>query len=188
MHKLGFQRQTDGDFYEEVPHKYDNIFSCEQTSGPERLVIAPEGNHINILIDLAGAWDSDYWLLYILLVSRRGNEAARYQSPTQLDYDELQAFLGEYGEYLSSDGRHHFWIGSIEDEGMLVYDHHNVIYAYGDLDAYEARLIQRGLKIGEVSFPSPHTHCYNQENDENESRILTHWDWIQSPLQDGDDY
>lgn len=188
MHKLGAHRKTEGAFYEEFPFKYDNIFCREKTTGPERLLIAPSAGHISILIDLATAWNGDYWLLYILMISRCGNEAARYQSPGPVDFDALQSFLYKFGHYLSTDGRHHFWIGSIQNEGMLIYDQHDVIYAYGDLDAYEAKLVQRGLTIASVTFPSPHTHCYNAENDADESRILQHFDWIKSPLRDSDDY
>ncbi len=188
MHKLGVFLENDTDFHDEVPFRYDNVYSREQTTGPERLVIAPREAHIDILIDLAATWQSDYWLLYILLVSRCGKEPSRYQSPAELDFEKLKEFLTEFGSFLSTDGRHHFWIGSTQNEGMLIYDQHDVIYAYGNLDEYEARLVRRGLTIGEVSFPAPHLHCYNQENDEHEIGLLNYFDWMQSPLQDGDEY
>jgi len=187
MHKLGVLLKTDEDFDDEVPHHYENLFAREKTSGPERLIIAPSTDHIRILLDLAAAWESNYWLLYVLLNSWIGNEPGRYQSPWPLDYEEVQKFLGEFGNYLASDARHHFWIGSTQQKALLVYDRHDVIYAYGPLDAYEARLVQRGLRIGQVRFPAPHSHCFNAENNEFERKILFCWNWIQSPLKDGQD-
>lgn len=188
MHKLGVFNDTDSEYRDEIPHRYDDIYSHEKTTGPDRLVIAPKEKHVEILLDLAEVWNSDYWLFYILLVSRWNYKPSRYQSPCSLNFEELKTFLEQYETFLSTDGRHHFWIGSTENEGMLIYDHHDVIYAYGNLDEYETRLDQRGLKVGKVSFPAPHSHCYNQENDECEQKLMNHWEWIQSPLQDGDDY
>ena len=188
MYKLGMQQTTEDGLCSERPYRHGNVFSREQTSGPARLVVAPEADAVGTLLDLARSWNGDYWLLYVLLVSRRGNPAGRYQSPSSLDYDELCAFLREYGSFLASDGRHHFWIGSTDKEGLLIYDQHDVIYAYGNLDAYETRLAQRGLKMGDVAFPYPHTHCYNSENDEDEAKLIAHWDWLHFPLQAGDEY
>ncbi len=182
MHKLGTLRAGDA-----VPVIYPDIYDREPTSGPDRLVIAPATNHSNVLLDLADLWSGEFWLLYVLLVSRRDHEPGRYQSPFTVTPEQLRDFIDTYGSYLNSDGRHHFWVGSPAGEGTLVYDQHNVIYAYGPLESYEELLRSRGFHQAEVRSPSPHTHHYHGANDVYEDRILDHWSWHYTPLRDGDE-
>jgi len=188
MHKLGAHRESSGDFHEQVPWSFNDVYRREKTTGADRLVIAPSKDQIGVLLDLATVWSGDYWLLYVLLVSRCDQEPGRYQSPKLLTYDELASFCSQFKQYLETDGRHHFWIGSANQVGTLVYDQHNIIYAYGPLEQYEALLTRRGLRSGEISIPSPHTHCFNPENDQQEKNFLGHWQWIRTPLRDGDEY
>jgi len=183
MYKLG--TITDN---EQVPFSYPNVWAAERTSGPVRLVIGPTRGHIGLMRELATCWSPGYSLLYVLLVSRLGNEPGRYQCPDPLFLVELDGFLETYGTFLESDGRHHLWIGSLTNEGTLVYDRHNVIYAYGPLDSYRRILDRRGLgEVPEVRFPAPHTHEYNEQNDAWEDRLMNHWVWRKFPLQDNDD-
>jgi hypothetical protein len=71
---------------------------------------------------------------------------------------------------------------------LLVYDRHNVIYAYGQLAAYEKILVQRGLKRADVvAFPVPHVHNYNAVYDSEQNAILRYWQWNESPLQEQDE-
>jgi hypothetical protein len=71
---------------------------------------------------------------------------------------------------------------------MLIYDRHNVIYAYGPLDAFREVLAAEGLKeVPSVCFPSPHSHHYHQSLDSEEERLLQYWDWQRSPLKESDD-
>jgi hypothetical protein len=172
----------------EREHAYGNVWEIESTTGPKRMVIAPSSGHIELLQSLAAGWNDGYFLLYVLLVSCRGNRPGRYQSPGPLTAADVRAFCGEYGAYLETDGRHHFWIGSPTDQGTLVYDQHNVIFAYGDLASYERIATGRGLVQGHVRFPAPHTHQYNEGNDEREDAILSHWEWRWCALQDNDEY
>lgn len=183
MYKFGI---VEGDA--QRPFKYPNIWATEITTGPERLIIAPGEGHVDLLLDLAFCWHGEYYLLYVLLVSRLGNDAGRYQTPSPLDFATVRSFCKRYEDYLQTDGRHHFWIGSAENEGTLVYDQHNVIYAYGDLCTYRDIVTGRGLREADVRFPAPHTHNYNQDNDAEEATILSHWNWRYSPLQKGDEY
>ena len=181
--KLGTIRDN-----EDIAHVYPDIWEREQTTGPDRLVIAPSANHTHYLSQLAELWSSDFWILYVLLVSRGDNETGRYESPVALSFDELRSFLDEFAVYFNTDGRHHVWIGSTTNEGLLVYDHHNVIYAYGELDVYEEFLRRNGFHQSAVSFPVPHSHYYNEENDEDENRIFDRFNWRYSPLQEDDEW
>jgi hypothetical protein len=71
---------------------------------------------------------------------------------------------------------------------MLIYDRHNVIYAYGPLDSWRLALASMGFKeVPDVRFPSPHSHHYHQSLDIEEDRLLNHWDWYRTPLKDSDE-
>jgi hypothetical protein len=175
---------ADGTFSE---FRHPDVYDIEQTTGPTRLVIAPSGNHVQLLLELARCWQGSYYLLYVLRMSGAGHEAGRYQSPHLLDVGELAVFLSQYRDFLEGDCRHALWIGSPGGEGTLVYDHHNVLFGYGPLEAYKRVLDRRGLRRGSVRIPNPHSHPYHADYDAMERRLLAQWDWIHSPLRDGDD-
>jgi hypothetical protein len=128
-----------------------------------------------------------FGILYVLLTPRKENQPGRYQSPRPCSRDEMESFLLEFREFFESDGRHHVWVMSLPESSTLVYDQHNVIFAYGPLQEFTEVLKASGFQEGTVSFPSPHAHNYNAENDDTEERLLNHWAWIQTPLQPGDD-
>ena len=170
-----------------VPHSYDNIWEIEQTTGPQRLVIAPSADQIDLLIKLARVLPEPFGVLYVLLVPRKGNQPGRYQCPRPCSRSEMESFLLEFKDYFESDGRHHVWVMSLPESSTLVYDQHNIIFAYGPLQEFTEILNESGFREGPVSIPSPHAHNYNAENDDTEERLLNHWAWIQSPLQPGDE-
>jgi hypothetical protein len=183
MYKLGFFK-NDGT---EVPFRYHDIWAIEHTKGPDRIVIAPSKDHIDRLLELSSSWKGPRKILYILLTSRCDNKLGRYESPS-LTETQLSDFLNRYRDFLESDARHHLWIGLYRSNALLVYDQHNVIYGYGDLDEYQKVLKKKGFSEGTVTFPSPHTHPYHQANDSHEVKILTEWEWKWSPLDENDEY
>jgi hypothetical protein len=170
-----------------IPYRYSNCWDIEKTTGPERLVIGPESSQVELLIKLARTLAEPFGILYVLLVSRKDNEPARYQCPYPCDRGEMESFFRTFRDFFESDGRHHVWLTSLPDSSTLVYDQHNVIYAYGPLRQFEIVLRDQGMKRGEVSFPIPHSHHYNPEFDDEEQRLLDHWNWRRSPLQESDD-
>src|SRR5262245_2202403 len=104
----------------DVPYVHPDIWAREvPSSGGERLIIAPSRDHVGLMLRLAQLWLGEYYLLYVLVVSRCDAQPGRYQSPGPVDYDGLDDFLRRYAAFLSSDGRHHLWIGSPENEGTL---------------------------------------------------------------------
>lgn len=171
-----------------LPYVYPNVWEVEQTTGPQRLVIAPSGNHIDLLIELTRQLPEPFGVLYVLVVPRGGSgEPGRYQSAQPCDRKELERFLRRFQKLLESDARQHLWLLSLPSQAQLIYDNHNVIYAYGPLDAFKRVLTAKGLTEGQVQFPSPHAHNYNAEFDEDERQIMSYWEWIYFPLAEGDD-
>jgi hypothetical protein len=177
-----------GEWHLRTPVRYQDVYGVEQTTGPQRLLIAPSDRHVEVLLSVAEVWRRDYYLLYVLLVPRRGKrEPGRYQSPGPLSFDQVAAFCRRFAPFLRGDGRHHLWVGSTIGAGTLVYDHHEWIYAYGDLPAYVRVLQSRGFAEGEPHLPVPHSHNYNAAYDDTEDELAEYWEWTHFPLQPGDD-
>jgi hypothetical protein len=172
----------------ECPYQYEDTWARQETTGPVRLVIAPSSGHVNLLHKLAAAMNEPYGLLYVLHTPRNDvNSAGRYQSPEPISGTELESFLQEFSDFLEGDGRHQFWIGAADNSALLVYDNHNVIYAYGPLENFQAILLRNGFSQSEkVVFPDPHVHRCNPSFDERAGELLKHWSWKKLPLQDSD--
>ena len=174
---------------EATDHDYGSIYFREPCGDSERLVIGASKKPIALLDKLSGCFSSEVtYALYVLLVSRLGHPSGRYQSPLLDTHEDLQVFLYTFQEYFESDGRHHLWIGAPDGSAMLVFDQHDVIFAYGDLDAFERVLIDEGYTPKDFWFPAPHGHSYNPENDKYEDEIMSHFDWVRTDLQDGDEW
>ena len=172
-----------------LPLRHPNVYSIEQTTGPDRLLIGPEAQHIEVLLALAELWKRDYYLLYVLLVPRLGKrDSGRYQSPGPLSFDQVATFCRRFARFLEGDGRHHLWIGSTNNAGLLIYDHHDWIWAYGELPNYIDIVQSRGFREGTVDLPVPHSHGFNAEYDKSEDELMSYCEWAYFPLQPGDEY
>ncbi len=177
------------DSKEWVDHDYGNVFFRQPTSSEDRLVIGPSSAHVETMLALARTWQSpQFYVLYVLLVSQSGAEPGRYQSPPIDSVEDLQLFFSTYEAFFESDGRHHVWVGSPSHEGFLIYDQHNVVFAYGDLSRYEQVLVARQFTPCEFWFPCPHSHCYPPANIEREEAVLRHFPWQHFPLQEADEW
>ena len=173
---------------QERKYEYPNVFAIEKTTGPERLIIAPTSQQVSLILDLLYTMTEPFCILYVLIVPRGGSQAGRYQVSQPIAKSEAEMFFLRFEEFFESDGRHHIWIGSEFTSDLLVYDNHNVIYAYGRLQEFERLLVKRGLaNVDCVRFPSPHTHKYNEAFDEKEREVLRCWEWRHFPLQSSDD-
>jgi len=140
---------------------------------------------MRLLCDLAEFIGPEYFLLYVLVASRSQVECGRYESPP-LELVDVQIFVERFRDLLTNDARHELWIGSTNDTGLLVYDHHGIIYAYGPLEDFEPSLVLRGLKPGGFEIPAPHTHHFHGEYDEIVDQLVAQWEWRRTDLQPGD--
>jgi hypothetical protein len=127
-------------------------------------------------------------LLYVLVVPRGNAESGRYQSPEPQTGTAVRSFLTEFSKFFESDGRHNLWIASKSGSEMLIYDRHNVIYAYGPLTAWTQALAADGFnEVPDVRFPSPHSHHYHQRLDLEQDRLITYYDWHRTPSKESDE-
>jgi hypothetical protein len=168
---------------------YDNMWATEETTGGgNRLVIAPARGQTEILGALLKDMSGPFWLLYVLVIPRGRAEPGRYQSPEPQTQGAVEVFLNEFSSFLEKDGRHNLWIASESGSEMLIYDRHNVVYAYGPLNSWRRSLAVHGFsEVPDVRFPSPHSHHYHESFDSEEDRLMNHWNWHRTPLNESDE-
>jgi len=173
---------------EDIDFAYPDLWAKEKTTGPARLVVAPSCNHVSVLIELLSAMPGPFWILYLLIVPRSEAKPGRYQAPEPMNADDVKAFLMRFRDTLEGDGRHNLWIASSVSADMLVYDRHNVIYAYGELEAFRFVLGSLHLCAVElIAFPVPHAHRYNERFDRDADQVLQYCQWVYSPLHEADE-
>lgn len=174
-----------GDFNSpEIEYDYGNVFELAGSS----LKVSASKKQVELLAELIKDLVPPFYVLYVLVVSRTGKELGRYQSPIFESETELLEFLTKFKSFFETDGRHHIWIGTVENNGLLVYDQHNVIFAYGDNEKYIKRLIENEYAEKSFSFPAPHVHSFHEENDKFEIEMFHQFDWQFFPLKENDTY
>ncbi len=163
-----------------VEHQYTGVF--ERETG--WLVVAPDRGHIDLLLNLAGSLAPPFTLQYVLLVPQ-SREDGRYELTKPLAIHDLLELFARYREFFEEDGRHHLRVSA---SGVtLVYDQHNVLYLFGEIDRFADLLTSHGFTEGEVVLPSPHTHHYHEKYDVLVEDLMTRYEWKRSPLVAGQD-
>jgi hypothetical protein len=173
----------DGDLPQ--PLAYGNVFAREEVGGRPRLRVGVDEAQEAALAALADGLRGRFQLLYVLHTTRTGAELGRYESP-ELTLGNVKEFLRQFGRFLCEDSRHDLWIRSHDDDATIVLDRHNLIYAYGPLNDFEAVLQARGVRQGEPLVPGPHVHHYHPAWDGAEGEVVRHFDWRISPLRPAD--
>lgn len=168
--------------------RYGNHFVVESGNGWSRLRIGPDRDHIRLIDRLSEKWSTpEYYLLYVSLVSHTGKKPGRYQSPI-LPKDDLDVFLYSNKDFLEKYGGQHLWVGNPKGSDLLIYDQHNIIFAYGDIAGYREVLAAENFREGTFSIPCPHSHSFDSSLTQFEDDLFSYFDWGYSELQDGDDY
>ncbi|MEM9347087.1 MAG: hypothetical protein AAGB26_10770 [Planctomycetota bacterium] len=168
---------------------YGNVFFHQHCGDSERLVIGPSSSHIKILDLLSATFPEEkYYLLYVLILSHAGYEPGRYESPAIHNHEDVRLFIWTFQEFFEHDGRHHLWIASEVSNNVLIYDQHDLIFAYGDLEHFESILIDNDYKREEFWIPAPHAHIFNPANAKSEDELMSYFEWKHFDLQPGDDW
>ena len=181
MFKLG---QLHGS--EEVPLVRAAVFEREATSGPERLRIGVPPSGTNPLLILAACLEPPFTVLYLLHTPRGVPAHGRYESPP-LTREALLAFFSAYLPFFSTDARHDVWVHSFTPEATLVWDRHDILFAYGPLEQFQNVLLREGFTPGVPSIPSPHSHHYHAAFDAQQTAVLGAFAWRHSPLRPQDE-
>ena len=173
-----------------VPYDYGNQWHRETHDSWSRITIGPTSRHIALLLELVKVLPPPYGILWILVHPSSGLNPGRYQSPLIEELEDLELLLWRYQEFFEQDGRHHIWVMSPHTGAQLIYDNHNLIYAYGPLDDFASVLQSEGLTEVDcpILIPSPHGHNYNPGNASTEDEFFAELEWQHFPLvEDHDD-
>jgi len=172
---------------EDVAFHYEPSYARQVVGGVERLVIAAGAAPVALLRELLPLLPEPLWVLYVLITPRSDAPAGRYQSAKPHTREEALALLEHFENYLANDGRHNLWLAA-PPAGQLVFDRHEVIYAYGPITEIVARLKEKGFaEVEMIRVPVPHSHHFHEELDGDEHELLAHWEWLHSELQETDD-
>lgn len=171
---------------DEKPHDYGQVYMWENYPAYSRLKIGAATNATELLLHLSDCLSPPFFCLYVLVIGHSESQAGRYQSPLLTDRADLVGFLLEYKHLFESDGRHHLWVSAPEANATLIYDKHNVIYAYGLLEEFAACLQKLGYTETDFDFPYPHAHNYLPASYGKVEELLHYWEWQQFPLQEID--
>lgn len=181
MYRLG--HSVDGQW---VEHSHAATFQLPEPGDRQRIVLGLPASDVNAIVRLARVLSEPLVLLYVLHTPRGEAQAGRYQSP-DLSIQDVEAFLAEFKMFLAGDGRFDLWFYSPEERATIVWDRHNLVYAYGPLQRYEQVLRELGFTPGKPHTPVPHAHHYRSELDESASRVMGYFDWQYSPLRPEDE-
>jgi hypothetical protein len=168
-----------------VANRYERVWWRQATAGPTRVVAAVSEQRIDVVLQMAAHLSGPFLLLWVLHTPCGGSQPGRYQS-TPLTGEELRDLLRKYTPLFEEDGRSDLWVHSKEPPATIVLDHHDLIYAYGPLDAFVGELSARGFVEGSVAIPSPHAHEYRAECDDLERALAIECDWDVTALRPED--
>jgi hypothetical protein len=172
-----------------LDHDYGDRYFRQPCGDSHRLVIGASGSNVKLLDQLATKFTiQQFYILYVLLLSHAGRPPGRYQSPLIANHEDLQLFIWTFQNFFERDGRHHVWIGSPNSPDLLIYDQHDVIFAYGNVGAFESVLRENGFTESEFWFPSPHVHSFDPANVNAEDELMAYFDWTYFELRDGDQW
>ena len=179
-----FASQTGGKW---LPHDYGKLYAHEGTSSAPRLSIAASHDGTRLLRDLSRILSEPLFLLYVLVVPRGGSVEGRYQSG-ELSRAEVDAMFDRFSRFWDGDGRHSIWLRSHTDDATLVYDRHNLIYAYGSIGRLESVLSSLGYSTTpRLSLAFEHQHAYHVEFDDLERELTARFADRRSDLREGDE-
>lgn len=168
------------------PHRHDSVYEIQPTSGPSRLVMTTRRDPVGLVRSLVECMEPPFGVLYVLTVSRTSHQRGRYQNTHSWSRAQLDGFLARFADALACDGRHSIWIASTQLDGsyesQVIYDQHDFVYAYGDLERFTSLAQARGLRPGRPAIPCPHEHRYHPKFDLAEQQILTEYEWTRHDI------
>jgi hypothetical protein len=185
MYKLG--HEVDGEVVEHShPPRFIRQIVAPGEPGRSRLIAGVPGGDPAVFGALAARLAEPMVVLYVLHTPRGEGEAGRYESE-EIGFDALRNFLDRHAAFLAGDGRFDLWVMSSEAGGLLVWDRHNLLHAYGPLEAFAATLRGLGFQEGELPPVGGHMHYYRSEFDQDAEAVLSAFDWRRKPLRPEDE-
>jgi hypothetical protein len=156
----------------DTPFQHPQVLARESTTGPDRLRIGGGEDSVKLLVALAQVLAEPLYVLAVFRVT----EPAKYESEP-MTHADAASFFDEFGKLFSEDGRAQAWVGSMHDDGLIVLDEHDLLYASGPLNEFERILRDRGFTTGHAKIPAPHAHQYSPAFDTEEARLREWSGW-----------
>jgi len=170
----------------ETTYMTKNVFEIELVEGISRGIVRSKSGLSSIIIDWINVHDGHFGILYVLAVPGTGIKPGRYQVSNPCNKSEVIHFIKKYKDYFENDARHSIWFINLETRDQIIYDKHELLYIYGNLDKVKILLEKKGFKESRISIPEPHVHSYNPKYDIFEDKIMNYWDWKWLPLEKDD--
>jgi hypothetical protein len=164
---------------------YGNVYEAQERDGRRRLFVGADDEHVDLVIALTAHWTGVCYLAYALIVPRGEAEPGRYEAPA-ISRDGIVTFLERSRRLLSEDARHEVWLSCPATRQMLVWDRHDRIWIYNDVEQPTAVLGARGFRPGAQRQLRAHQHHYHPEFDADARALHASMAWTRSPLQPGD--
>jgi hypothetical protein len=193
--QFGFDKKARYKIHQDMMYKLSRPIGDAWTEHSHRPVFARQANRLVVGIpngdkaviqSLLTCMEPSFYLLYVLHTPRGEAAPGRYQSPL-LEQRALDRLLNRYATYLAADARFDLWIHSPSDAATIVWDRHDLIFAYGPIPCFESRLKAIGFGGGDPSVDFPHQHHYRQECDGDARAFLQELDWKYSELRPEDE-
>lgn len=183
MFKLGIPTGRDWDCTE---HSHPPVYKIRSGTGRRKILATAPGSDPLIFKHLAQCLTSPLYLLYVLHTPCGEGQPGRYQSP-EMSHEEFREFVGRFDRFLRADARFDLWVYSLADQATIVWDRHNLVHGYGQVDCMTEALRALGFEAGQPTIPSPHVHNYHASLDGDARDILTHVGWARTPLKPEDE-
>lgn len=163
-------------------YRYPDIYHIQDISGVQRLIIGPSEGHVDLMLEMSDLLEGPFKVLYVLVdpIGIKEDDTGRFELDGEMPREEMRAFFERFRDFFESDARHHIWIAA--KNGSIIYDQHNILYAYGPILDFEQILLARGLTPGDVEFPYPHMHAFHQEMNPQLEDLLKDYNWRWFPL------
>ena len=188
LHKIEGLSSSADNPDEFFPWRYGAVYERQQYDGGVRLRVGTDERQVDLLIALMEAMREPLFVLYVLNTPvSAGYEVGRYQSEP-VSREEAGVFLALHERFLESDAWHSCWIAHPGDGPLeqVVYEHDNLLYAYGPVDEFETILRRQGYVPGKIRYPDPHCHRYHPQLNCMADEMMAYWRWIRFPLQAAD--
>jgi hypothetical protein len=181
MYKLGYLKDDQW-----VEYSHAAVFELPNSQHKTSLMVGVPGGDPTIFRRLTLCLKPHYLLLYVLHTPRGEGKPGRYQSPP-IEIAEFEKFLTEFSTFLSNDSRSDIWAYSPDEDATIVWDRHNVVFAYGPISRYVSELRALGFNEGRPEIPAPHEHYYRSQYDSDSRALLRKFEWSYSPLRKQDE-
>lgn len=162
------------------PKQWGNGWLLQEFPWGRRILCSTVDDRMSFLLSLISAYPGPFKIAYVLEdnVGLEDAPMGRYEIKDRT-LVQVEHFVSEFGDLIQFDGRHHFHVGC--PDRTVVYDQHDYFLVYGDIDALQGLLIERGYRKLDYELG---VHAHLMGPDVSPIRqLLDYWPWRWSGLE-----